>query len=376
MSRSFSIYLDLLRFLAACLVVIYHSNSRLIVEQGLPLSSYGHSAVIIFFVLSGFVIAYATDTKEKCARDYWASRLSRVWSLAIPAILLTPLLDLIGEAVSPAIYVGYTTHDHAWLRMLTSALFLNEVWSVSIMSFSNIAYWSLCYEVWYYVLFALYAFGDPRRRWLWISLVALALGPKILLLAPIWLLGVVIYRWQRPQTMPEWMGWCSVVASLLLVFAFEKFQVAEWGSAYLKAALGEHWHRELTFSRWFISDYLLAAIVFLNFVGMRRIAFRFAPLLHAVERPVRAAAAYTFSLYILHQPLIYFFGALIDLPPAGYSKYVAVMSCVTLAVVLIGHQTERRRFGLRRWLAHLADRNAWLFGPPKDAASAKSHRSL
>lgn len=370
MSPAFSIYLDLLRFVAACMVVIYHSNSRLIIEKVLPLSSYGHSAVIIFFVLSGYVIAYATDTKEHTARDYWASRLSRVWSLAVPAILLTPLLDVVGESLVPGLYAGNTTHDHALLRIATSFMFLNEIWSTSIMTFSNIAYWSLNYEVWYYVLFALFAFGDRRRRWLWIGLVALLLGPKILLLAPIWVLGVVIYRWKLPQQMPEWLGWICLAASLILFAAFEHFQLMDQVSAQLKAAIGAHWYRQLTFSKWFLTDYLLAIIVFLNFVGMRRVAFRFAPLLLAVERPVRAAAAYTFSIYILHQPLIYFFAALIDLPPAGYLKYFAVMSSVAVAVVVIGHLTERKRFWLRRWLADLADRAGRRFGARKVVAGS------
>jgi peptidoglycan/LPS O-acetylase OafA/YrhL len=374
MNRAFSIYLDLIRFLAACLVVIYHSNSRLIVEKVLPLSTYGHSAVIIFFVLSGFVIAYATDTKEHCARDYWASRLSRVWSLAVPAILLTLLLDLMGETMAPGLYSGNTTYGLAPVRIVSSFLFLNEIWSVSIMCFSNIAYWSLNYEVWYYLLFALFAFGG-RRRWLWIGLAALLAGPKILLLAPIWVLGVVIYHWKRPQGMPEWLGWTCVIASAVLFAAFEHFHVTEVVSDYLKTALGAHWYRELNFSKWFLTDYLLAVIVFLNFIGMRRVVFRFATLLHAGERPIRAAAAYTFSIYILHQPLIYFFAALIDLPPTGYLNYFAVMASVAVSVVLIGHQTERKRFGLRRWLARLADRAHVRFGGIKPIGAASSSSS-
>ena len=80
MNRSFSVYLDLVRFSAACLVYLWHSNMRLLVHDILPASSYGHSAVIVFFVLSGFVIAYVTDTKENNWVDYSASRLSRVSS--------------------------------------------------------------------------------------------------------------------------------------------------------------------------------------------------------------------------------------------------------------------------------------------------------
>ena len=44
MNRAFSIYLDLVRFLAACLVYLYHSNQRLLSTEILPVSNYGHSS--------------------------------------------------------------------------------------------------------------------------------------------------------------------------------------------------------------------------------------------------------------------------------------------------------------------------------------------
>jgi peptidoglycan/LPS O-acetylase OafA/YrhL len=350
MTRAFSIYLDLLRFLAACLVVVYHSNSRMIVESILPFSSYGHSAVIIFFVLSGFVIAYATDTKEHDARAYWSSRLSRVWSLAVPAVLLAPLLDLIGKSLAPELYAGNTTDGYVLLRILTSLAFLNEVWFISIQSFSNIAYWSLNYEVWYYAAFAIYAFGNKRWRWMLIGLLLLVLGPKIALLAPIWVLGVVIYRWNAAKRINETTGWLLAVSSCVLLIAFEHYDVTSGLFDWLKSQIGSDLHRNLTFSRWFLSDYLLAGIVFMNFVGMRRVAFRVAGLFHALEKPIRLLAGFTFSIYILHQPLIYFFTALINLPTSGYQRYAAVMTCVAISIWLIGSVTEMRRFAMRRWL--------------------------
>lgn len=350
MAPAFSIYLDLVRFIAACLVVVYHSNSRLIVETPLPFSQYGHTAVIVFFVLSGYVIAFATDTKERSAKLYWASRLSRVLSLAVPVVLLTPLLDMIGESLAPALYAGNTTHGLAWLRVMASLLFLNEIWSVSIMSFSNIAYWSLNYEVWYYVLFSIYIFGSSSRRWLWIALVAALIGPKILLLAPIWCAGVLIYRWQGVQRLPEWSAWLCVVTSFVLFYAFEQSRIADMVSGQIKALIGADLHRELAFSKWFLTDYLLTIIVGLNFVGMRGLARRYEGLALMLEKPIRAAAAYTFSIYLLHQPLIYFWAALIDLPATGYTRYAAVMAGVLGSIWLIGSLTERQRFALRQYL--------------------------
>ena len=93
--RPFSVYLDLVRFTAACFVYLYHSNQRWLVEPILPMANYGHTAVVVFFVLSGFVIAYVTDTKERDWPSYAASRLSRVYSVALPAVVLTLLLDAV-----------------------------------------------------------------------------------------------------------------------------------------------------------------------------------------------------------------------------------------------------------------------------------------
>lgn len=355
MTRAFSIYLDLVRLAAACLVVMYHASSPFLVNHLLPVSGYGHAAVILFFVLSGYVIAYATDTRKQTVRDYAVSRCSRIWSLAVPAVLLAILFDVVGQTLAPDIYAGHTTNDHTLLRIATSFLFLNEIWSVSIMTFSDTAYWSLNYEVWYYILFGVYLFAGARRRWLWIGLVALMVGPKIVLLSPIWIFGVILYRWQRPQQIPEWLGWLLLAASIGLFTAFEQAQVANHAANALKAYLGEHWLRELNFSRWFISDYLLGVIVFMNFVGMRRVAGLFAPLLYAIERPVRFGAAYTFALYILHQPLLFFFSAVFGSLPPGLMKFGVVLPCVVLTVLVIGYQVERKRSALHLWLVAAVD---------------------
>ena len=126
MNKGFSVYLDLVRFIAACLVYFYHSNQRLLVEEILPASNFGHSSVIVFFVLSGFVIAYVTDTKENTWTSYCASRLSRVYSVAVPAIVLTLTLDTVGRKLLPELYAGYP-YDQFLTRLLGSLLFANPL---------------------------------------------------------------------------------------------------------------------------------------------------------------------------------------------------------------------------------------------------------
>src|ERR1700680_3766033 len=103
MPRSTSIYLDLVRFLAATTVFVAHANFDRF-TGGLPfLSRLGmdiaNDAVIVFFVLSGLVIAYVANTKENTLREFFLSRFARLWSVVVPALFLTVILDYVGSRI-------------------------------------------------------------------------------------------------------------------------------------------------------------------------------------------------------------------------------------------------------------------------------------
>lgn len=350
MKKEFSIYLDLVRFIASAMVVIYHSNIRAVITEKLPFSNHGHAAVIVFFVLSGYVISYITATRESAPVDYWSSRLSRFYSLAIPAVLLCPLLDLAGEALAPKFYIDTTTHTLAGVRVVSSLLYLNEIWSVSIMSFSNVPYWSLCYEMWYYVLFAIVAFTRGKARLLMTGATVLFLGPKIIVLAPIWILGVVLHRSQSLLRLREWQCWGLFLLSWPLYMLFQQYQLTEQGSQLLLKWIGQKWHHEAAFSKFFITDYLLALVIAANFVGFRGISHRFATPLLFAERPIRWISGFTFSLYILHQPLIQFYAAVFNGDPNGKIFYLEVIAATLGTIGFLGSVTEQKRHHLRKWI--------------------------
>lgn len=348
MSKQFSIYLDLVRFIAACLVYLHHSNQRWLSENILPASTYGSSAVTVFFVLSGFVIAYITDTREKTFATYAASRISRVYSVALPAVFLTIALDAVGRHLFPLPY-GYP-FDNFLIRGAASLLLLNEVWFVSITSFSNVPYWSIGYEMWYYVAFGLVMFLPRRLGLLAIALLALALGPKVILLAPVWGLGVVLYHWKRLNFISEATAWALVLGSCIGIALLHIFDVKTLLATPLRELLGEEWHVQLTWSRFFLSDYLLGILVFLNFAGVRRISHRIGPVLVPLERPIRFLAGYTLSLYLLHQPLFLFWGSVIRGDAAGYSFWWLTTALVAASVFAVGLVTENKRYLMKRWL--------------------------
>jgi peptidoglycan/LPS O-acetylase OafA/YrhL len=297
----------------------------------------------VFFVLSGFVIAHVVDTKEHGPREYAVSRMARIYSVAIPALILTIVADAVGESILPSIYAGETTHDWSALRFVSSLLFMNEFWGFSITAFSNVPYWSLCYEMWYYFIFGLFAFWQGRGRLVVLCLALVLAGPKLLLLLPIWLLGVHLWRSQIGVRLRPAAGAALFVSSLVLSTLFVVFNVETFLAEFLKGLVGPDLHRNMTFSKWFLSDYLLAIIVYMNFAGFWGASVALGRYLVPAARPIRWLAGLTLSLYLFHKPLLLLFIALLQGDPSGMLFYFSTLACVLLTIATLAQFTERRK---------------------------------
>lgn len=119
----------------------------------------------------------------------------------------------------------------------------------------------------------------------------------------------------------------------------------------LKSLIGAEWHGQLTFSKFFLGDYLLAPLALATFLAMRRAGRAAgAALLLAIEQPVRCLAAYTLTLCLLHQLLFVFWAAVIRGDPQGYGYGLSAMAMVRFSVMGIGHLTENKRHDLRKRL--------------------------
>lgn len=99
MNPTFSIYLEIARVIATLIVFLAHGSIfyQHLYEQNEVLRL-GRDGVIIFFVLSGFVITWCANERDKSLTDFAINRASRIYSVAIPGIIL--------GAVS-AIYVSF-----------------------------------------------------------------------------------------------------------------------------------------------------------------------------------------------------------------------------------------------------------------------------
>lgn len=184
-------HLDMLRGACAMLVLVSHLRTMLIVPYAqaerhgpaelllFTLGGLGHESVIVFFALSGFLVGGSTLAAIRAGRfsllDYGAARLSRLWTVLVPALALTALLDLLGAALTrqDGAYPGAFAQmlftgdaaagpiSHSLATFLGNLLFLQTI-ATPIFG-SDDPLWSLANEAWYYLIFPLLALACLRR---------------------------------------------------------------------------------------------------------------------------------------------------------------------------------------------------------------------
>ena len=361
MRRELSLYLDLVRVSAALVVVVTHLAYQEL--SGGMLASwrlFGNDAVMVFFVLSGFVIAYVADTKEDTLRQYGISRLARLWSVAVPALVLTILLDQLGRVVNPQAYSSWWYVDeNPLLRIISALTFTNELWFSSVRPFSNGPYWSLGYEFWYYAIFAALAYFGGWRRYALAAGLAFLAGPKILLLFPVWWLGVWTYRRTRVGPLPVATGALLFFGSIAAYAAFRASGVPILLLNATEFILGPGFVRQgLRFSNEFVSSLLIGPLVAAHFLGAHAIAQRLDHLLEPVAGAIRWAAQSTFTIYLLHYPLLRFVDAVTDYDESSPLMVSIVFAAVVATCMIVGPAIEQTKGAWRRALASIGERRA------------------
>lgn len=373
MHRTESLYLDLVRVCAALLVVSYHAHYY--TPGVLPFTNFGHDAVVIFFVLSGYVIAYVTGTRERTLTRYTVSRLSRLMSVVVPALALTVIADAIGRASDGAVIyervMGYAG-DWPVIRVLSALTFTAELWFVSIVTLSNNAFWSLSFEFWYYVIYACWVFVPGRGRYVATAVACLIVGPKILLLFPLWLMGVWLYRtsfgrdWKPIPALVIFVGSLTLYLTLKDVGALQALNQAVWD------VIGPRAVHYLPYARFFPGDYVVGLCIVANFAALRALAPRI-DVPGVIDRAIRLAAGFTFSIYLYHYPLLLFWGAVLwNRVPDSLLSLCAV-SLTFVVIVALGLVTEWRKEPVRRWFTWLLQRAplprwAWSEVSPPESA--------
>jgi peptidoglycan/LPS O-acetylase OafA/YrhL len=199
------------------------------------LTRLGREAVVVFFVLSGFLVGGRAlrDLAERRfdGRRYAADRASRLYAVLLPALCLTAVCD--------AVRGGWSNVDNGMAVFVGNLLFLQDV--TTTVYGSNGPLWSLAFEAWYYALFGIgvRAAADVRdgrlgRAALAAILLAVALAwlghrnPRIVMMFPLWLGGAAL-AWQA--AFRRWpVGYRPLLWVALPAALFGSFRRGdEWG---------------------------------------------------------------------------------------------------------------------------------------------------
>lgn len=340
LERSFSLYLDVLRFLAAAAVVISHLRYRFInpaISAAIP--DLGRESVIIFFVLSGFVIACTVAQKRPSLYEYALARCARIYSVVIPILLLTFLLAFLTVMWKGAeIENGYELF-RSYFYLPFHLLFLGEIWTLSETPPWLGQYWSLGYEIWYYIFFGAVYFLRGKTRLVAATLIFCLIGYKLWLLLPIWLAGVAMYHAQQRYTLPRSIARLGWLLSILLLFAYK----AEGLDVYLRQ-LGTQWwpfaSLRLGSASRYLADYLVCLIVLGNFYCARFAAFE---KLIGVRNLIRALSAYSFTLYLVHGLVMGMWETYYRHDKSSALDFTLLVATIALVTWLFGLVTEEKK---------------------------------
>jgi len=311
-----SAVLDVFRWLAALAVVLTHLNDQMFLSlQQTPaenqtlafmawkfISASGNEAVIVFFVISGYLVGGAAlaeflKTGDLQLSRYLLRRGARLYTVLIPALVIGAALDISGSRLSggSSVYAD-TLHHLSVSGFLGNLVFLQTLFVETFGS--NDALWSLTNEFFYYLMcgLGLYALSKNRSRMQRIALFVLLGGiawlifPKILLFGTLWLLGMAIRVMPLRRTLP------LVIATgqfLLVMVAIRLFFEWEW-----RAQLPAH--------------YAVSALAALSF-ALLVASLQARPVNDSGRLPAlvrhpfnKFAADFSYTLYATHFPFIMF----------------------------------------------------------------------
>jgi len=339
-----SAYLDGIRGLAALAVMLGHCRAFFFVDYGninvemaTPLvralymvTGFGHQAVMVFFVLSGFLISSSIfrsyERRSWSWRTYAIDRGVRLYVVLLPGLLLGLLWDFSGIHFfnSTGIYSNPLVPfgDGIPIQSLTLVAFVGNILFVQTrftpVFGSNGPLWSLFNEFWYYLLFPLLVagFSSLRRRALFTSIGFLALATLVVWIIRAQVVGFVV-----------WLAGAAVAIS----------------TADLKFARSR---------KWLLATYLactcamtlaclLAARARNNPFGSDlAVGVSFALLMHAIiqlDVPIgslgmmlaKTFSGFSYSLYVLHFPLLFIIRAA-WLPKLRWQPDLAHLLCSAL----------------------------------------------
>lgn len=303
--------LDSLRAVAALAVLFYHYTEgyELIVRPHatpVPKFALGYLGVDLFFVISGFVIAW-TLQRSASLSDFALGRVARLYPAYLACAALSGIVTF-GIGFNPAII---QTSDVPWNAVIGLP---------SLVRANNLdpSYWTLGVEVSFYVMAAAFTYSLPKLRleifclaWLTVSLAARALLPEdstfhLLLVSnysPLFVAGAMLFSLSR-NMQPDWLTCATLAAAIAMCFIGDDHR----------------WIRPTNGA----GRCLFIALVFAAATG------RLAPL--GNFRPLVTLGQASYSLYLIHQIVGYWI--ISNLERLGIAPLISIATATSVLIWL------------------------------------------
>ena len=346
--------LDILRAAAAMLVVLEHSRglafvtfTKLPVEQQTILvkaaylaSRLGQEAVMLFFVLSGYLVGGQVIRRAQQGRfnprDFVIDRVSRIALPLLPAAIFAGLVGVYAHGV-----------PFDALQVAGNVVGLNAV-LVPTLPF-NLPLWSLAYEIWFYAIAGAAAAIFTRRG----TGIALAVAMTAMVvfcrldasLIMVWMLGALV----SAVDMRRGRGALACLGLVIVVLGSAAIQSARPSHASIHVST-----MTVSMARSIFAAGFVMMVPWLTSDGLNRALARHGWL----ARSAALFAGMSYSLYLFHYPAL----NVIDrwfvpgpLSVAGFGQSLAglalLLGFATIMYWLFERNTDRVRGYLKAWFA-------------------------
>ena len=342
--------LDVLRLLMALSVLFYHFGFRGPAHGDMPAldlplwlseaSKYGYLGVSVFFMISGFVIAYSAEGRT--ASEFAIARFSRIYPTFIVCMTVTFFVE--SWAGTPQISASFADYLANFVLVSRALGF----------PFMDGAYWSIVLEVifygWVFALLLTGLFQSHKLPILGIWLAASFLNAAVLHLGVLdallitkysgfFMAGIAIYELRKKSTAAMW----AVLGLAMTLALYTSYQ----------AMLGLEDEFHIVFSLWVLTAIvLLAPLVFYAFLS-----FRIPD--HSIWLATLAGGV-SFPLYLVHQHIGYVIFYHLGGGNARTLTFVMIdlfMLALMIYVFFDRHMVVSVRATLTRWFGPLSSNN-------------------
>lgn len=337
-SKDLSTFLDLVRGLSAQMVLFGHLLGFYAIQKayGIPIiQNYG---VLIFFILSGFLITQTTLLKENYTfRKFVIDRFSRIFYTMIPTLVLVVVIDLI--IIRMENYRGYYNNGlgnfFVNIFQFQGYPFMDKTEFAAYGSDRPL--WTVSVEWWIYIAFGFLYYGfvlKQKQSLLSIFLFLLSL-PLVLYyidgrgggLSIYWFFGLVlaiIYnKFQTTYSLKNF-AWILIVCLMGLVYrAFFHKNMYDFGIAFFTCIM-------------ILLFFYPPEIVKKNILKNNIVKFS------------KFLASYSYSLYLIHYTLVEFLLCFLKEP--NWINFFLIITIVNVASWLFYLAFEKNYYKLKNFL--------------------------